>query len=109
MIFGYIDESNNPFILKYLSVSSLRPASQTRLIHHLTVQPPSTTSVVPVTNEDSSDARKRAALAISMGSPRRSRTDMSRPIFSISGSSSAAAVPGVRMKPGQMALAPMMS
>src|SRR5581483_268421 len=33
------------------------------------VRPPSTTSVVPVTNEASSEARKSTALAISSGSP----------------------------------------
>ena len=42
------------------------------------VKPPSTTSVWPVTNEASSDARKAAAAAISSGRPKRSSLWASR-------------------------------
>lgn len=39
--------------------------------HHLAVMPPSATITLPVTNDDSSEARKSATLAISRGSPGR--------------------------------------
>jgi hypothetical protein len=49
----------------------LRGSVSASPVVYLAVMPPSATTTVPVTKEDSSEARKRATLAISRGSPGR--------------------------------------
>lgn len=72
---------------------------------YLAVQPPSTSSVVPVMSEAAGEARKTTAPATSIGSPIR-WTPAIRSMTSArnTGSAKAASVPGVRTKVGATAL-----
>src|SRR5690606_30271428 len=69
--------------------------------HHMCL-PPATSMVIPVTNDDRSEARNSAALATSSGSPMRPSGMLSTICFSASGGM--AAVIAVRIGPGWMAL-----
>ena len=69
------------------------------------VIPPSTTNVAPVTNDDSSEARNRAARAISSAWPNRPTGMWTNLRSRRAGSASSSARSGVSMGPGHSALA----